>query len=201
MRLGWFVLSLCVAFAAQAEDVLDNPPQGEREDYANYYIETKRDGLEPFWKASVSMPKHQKQFVLNYRDVRLKKDAELLETILHPASKACENEMRKPYFESIREFYLTEEFPESFDIKFFPIPQEKRWPLKERLEFPVSPTHIMYIEYKNGEYVEGLQRFVREEQYPEPRFYELVKCPSEASMQAMVADAERRLAEEEKAGN
>ena len=170
----------------------DAPPQGEKEGYANFYINGKRDGLELFWKAAETMQPHEKQFVLDYRAVRKDKNEELLEKLIHPASKACENEMRAPYFEGIREFYLNETFPEIFKIKFFPVAQEKRWPLKQRLEFPASPTHIMYIEYQDGDYIEGLQRFVREESYPEKRFYELVKCPSELSLNRMRIEAEKR---------
>ncbi|GEM_PF-5416835 len=203
MRYWWLsAISIgLMAISAQAQVAGDAPPQGDPEDYANYYLGVERKGLEPFWKASVNMPKHQSEFVMNYRDVRQKKDKKLLEEIIHPASKACETEDRADYFATIREFYLNEHFPETFKIKFFSLAEEKRWPLKQRLEFPAAPTHIMYIEYKDGEYIEGLQRFVREEDYPEKRFYELVKCPSETSMAKMRAEAESRLAEEEKASN
>ena len=189
------------AYGQEFQPENDRPYQGDPKDTANYYIGVKRDGLEPFWKASVTMAKHEREFVTNYRDVRLNNNAELLEEMLHPASKACEDELRKPYFDSMRYFYLNEEFPETFKVKIFPVQKDRRWALKERMEFPVAPTHILYIEYKDGEYIEGLQRFVREENYPEKRFYELVKCPSEASMTKMRAEAESRLAEEEKAEN
>lgn len=194
MRIIWLLSLILLASSVNAED---GPLKGDKEDYANFYIDGKRDGLMPYWRAVIGMPEHRKQFIENYRDVRQNKDAKLLESLIHPSSKACENEMRAPYFEGLREFYLTEHFPEVFKIKFFALPKEKRWALKQRMEFPEAPTHIMYIEYQDGEYIEGLQRFLREEEYPEKRFYELVKCPSEASMKVMREDAESRLAKEE----
>ncbi len=194
------LIALLAATPLQAQEVVienDAPAKGAPEDTANYYLGVKRDGLEPFWKASVSMAKHEREFVNNYRDVRLNKNAQLLEKMIHSASKACENEMRAPYFDSMREFYLNEPFPETFKVKIFPVQADRRWELKRRMEFPVAPTHILYIEYKDGEYTEGLQRYIREETYPEPRFFELMKCPSEKAMKEMIADAEQRLAEEE----
>ena len=188
-----FLLSLFV-FSVQA---VDAPPQGEPEDYANYYTGVKKDGLQPFWKALPNMSEHEKNFIVSYREMHKSKDAEILETLIHPSSLACEDDLRAPYFASMREFYLTENFPKTFEMKYFPIESEKRWPLKLRMEFPVAPTHILYIEYKDDGYVEGLQRFLRLEEYPQRRFYELIKCPSEASMKTMIQEAEKRLQLEE----
>ncbi len=173
----------------------DAPQSGEAESYANYYLDTKRDGLEPFWKAAVKFKLHENNFIVNYRDMHKNKDSALLESLIHPTSKLCENEMRKPYFDSMREFYLTEKFPNDFKVKYFPIDAQKGWELKQNQEFPVAPTHILYIEYKDGDYVEGLQRFIRYEEYPEPTMYEVLKCPSEASMAQMAAEAEAMLKE------
>lgn len=188
-------ITLLLALPLHAQQA-DAPPEGAPEDYVNYYLDQKRDGLKPFLEADLQP--HESSFIMDYRLVRKDKDIELLNRIIHPASLACENEMRAPYFEGIREFYLNEYFPDDFELKYFPLNEDKGWELKNRMEFPVSPTHILYIEYRDGQYKEGLQRFLRFEEYPEPKLYELVKCPSEASMEAMRSDAERRLAEEEK---
>lgn len=197
---GWGLRRWIPAFAgmtallwnmcAVAEDA---PPQGPREDYANYYINTKREGLEPFSTASKTMPEHWSKFIFDYRDMHKDKDAALLDSLIHPASNACDDDLRHPYFESMREFYLNEPLPDGFKVKYFPIAPGRAWELAKRLEFPVLPTHILYIEYQDGEYVEGLQRFIREETSPEKRMYEVMKCPSEASMKAMQAEAEKRL--------
>lgn len=200
---GWIpafagITLLCTVAIAQEVPVEDDAPyQGAPEDTANYYIGVKRDGLQPWWKAKVNLAKHEREFVENYRDVRKNKDEKLLAEVLHPATKACENEMRAPYFESMRDFYLNEYFPDAFEVKIFPVQPDRRWELKQRLEFPVAPTHVLYIEYQDGQYKEGLQRYLREEEYPEKRFYELMKCPSEESMEAMIREAEARAEEEE----
>ena len=196
---GW--IPACAGIACLLFSTLtlakDAPLEGKEEDYANYYIGVERKGLLTFTEALDQLTPHEKQFLLDYRAVRVEKDEKRLETLIHPDSKACENEMRAPYFAGIREFYLTEFFPEeSFKVKYFPVQEEKQWSLKQRLEFPAPPTHILYIEYEDGEYIEGLQRYLREETYPEKRFYELVKCPSVASMEKMRLEAEKRLLEE-----
>lgn len=195
------ILLLASSGVAAQEFKGDKPPKMDPVDSANYYIGVKRDGLEPFWKASVNMPDHEQQFIVNYRDVRKDKDAKLLETLIHPASKACDDGKRAMYFESMRDFYLNETFPDDFKVKLFPVQPSRRWALKERMEFPVAPTHILYIEYKDEGYIEGLQRFIREEASPEKRLYEVMKCPSEASMQAMIVEAERRETAEKKSAS
>jgi hypothetical protein len=165
--------------------VLASAQEKPKEDYANYYLGVnKREGMETFWKADLTDA--QTQFILDYRQVRVKKDRELLDRLIHPASLACENEMRKDYFIGMRHFYLNESFPRDFKVKFFPVPEEKQWPLKRRMEFPEAPTHILYIEYKDGEYTEGLQRFLREE---EDRYFELTRCPSRKTLEKMAAEA------------
>lgn len=193
----WMVLSVPAALRAE-DDPTDAPPQGEKEGFVNYYLEGKRDGLQPFWKALAGMQPHEKQFITDYRSAHINKDEKLLNSLFHPASRACDSGFRKPYYDGIREFYLNEYFPESFNLRFIPVQADKRWALKEKLELPAAPTHVLYIEYRDGEYIEGLQRFLREEEKPQKRFYELVKCPSEASMKQMEAEAQKRLAEEEK---
>jgi hypothetical protein len=71
-----------------------------------------------------------------------------------------------------------------------PIDAAKQSALQKRLGFPAIPTHVMFIEYGEGENIEGLQRYLREEAKPTRRLYELVKCPDDATLKAFRAELE-----------
>lgn len=183
MRCKGVLFGACLLwpFMLQAAE----PAPQKQENYTQFYTGKKKDDLKPFLQVLDELPPHYRNFVLNYRLAKTEQDVELLNSLFHPASLICDEDWRADYYAGLREFYLTETLPKSFDILFQPIPEAKQWPLKQKLELPVAPTHVMYIEYAEGEYREGLQRYLREEQEPAPRLYEVLKCPSRRTIEAM----------------
>jgi hypothetical protein len=149
------------------------------------YLLGRRSRSQPIQQVFSKMPKHLQNFVSAYEKVKRLSDTELLETLIHPASLACENEKTKLYFDTMRQFYLSEELPWDYEIGVYEVRRDMRDKLKRRLRVPVAPTHVMYIEFEDM----GWQRFLREEAEPEPRFYEVIKCPTPS----MIEDIKREL--------
>lgn len=165
-----------------AQDDKPLTPDDFDKDKTNHYLTELKKDLPKDTEFKASLPDHFKDFIEKYERIKWYKDIDALEDTIHPASNACENERNRDYFGYIREFYLSEILPREYHAKLIEVDKEKQWKLKERLNFPLPPTHILYIEYKDGNYIEGLQRFLREETYPKLRVYELVKCPDEETL-------------------
>ena len=143
-----------------------------------YLVGGKRVESKPIEEVFPSLSPHAKAFVAEYERVKWRKDKEALDRIIHPLSKACETEDNKDFFDAMRNYYLSEDMPDGYDFSLVEVKREMREALKRRLQMPIAPTHVMYIEFMGT----GWQRFLREETDPETkklRFYELVKCPSE----------------------
>ena len=152
-------------------------------DQANFYLQKVKPRAPRADQVKAELEPHQRQFIERYERVKWYKDADMLEEIIHPASKACENDKNADYFHYIRQFYLNETLPREYHLQLMPVAEDKQWALKERLDFPLPPTHLLYMEYKDGEFIEGLQRFLREEEYPEKRLYEIIKCPDAETLE------------------
>ena len=170
------ILPLLVLFPLVATAAEQSVPDKYPEDLTNHYLTEERQKVQDVRLVMPTLPSYQQEFITNYVKVKRNKDDVLLKELIHPASRACENDENLDYFDYLREFYLTEELPDIFAMSLMPIDPKKRWPLKQRLGFPVEPTHVLFIEYGDKE-IEGLQRYLREETYPDKRMYEVVKCP------------------------
>ncbi len=157
-------------------------PNKYEKDLTNYYLTEARAKAPMVKEVLPKLPAHQREFVENYVKVKRFQDDVLLKDLIHPASRACENDENLDYFDYIRHFYLTEELPEEFRLQIMAIDKKKQWPLKQRLSFPVSPTHVMFIEYGEGQNIEGLQRYLREESSPKKQMFEVVKCPDATTL-------------------
>lgn len=178
-----FILMLCFALAAQAEEKASVPDK-YTPDKTNYYLQEKRTEASLVSEVLPKLPKHQREFVENYIKVKEFRDDVLLRELIHPASRACENEDNTDYYDYLRYFYLHEELPKQFRLQLMEIDPKKQEALQKRLQLPAIPTHVMFIEYQGeGDMVEGLQRYLREELKPQPRLYELVKCPDAATLE------------------
>lgn len=173
-----------LAFSASAQQGKEaGNPADYDEEKTNYYLSKKREKPELAEVVIPMLPAHQRTFVEGYQKVKRQKDKKVLESIIHPASKACESDKNRDYFDYMREFYLTEELPEGYRLQILVVDEEKRWPLKLRLGMPLAPTHVMYMEFRNGDDIEGWQRYLREETYPQPALYELVRCPDQETLE------------------
>jgi hypothetical protein len=174
-------LLVLVLFPLMAMAAEQSVPDKYAPDLTNHYLTEERQKVRDVRLVLPTLPRYQQDFITNYVKVKRHKDDVLLKELIHPASRACENEENLDYFDYLREFYLTEELPDIFAMSLMPIDEKKRWPLKQRLGFPVEPTHVLFIEYGEKE-IEGLQRYLRKETYPKKRMYEVVKCPDRQTL-------------------
>ncbi len=191
--IAFALLMVAGANFAWAVSYLDNTPPPKYDDSkTNYYLQQlKGKRLKLASEVKKSLPPHMLDFVNKYEQVRLYKNEDMLAELIHPASKACEEDYNTEYFAQIRYFYLTEKLPAGYRLEILPVREDKQWELKNKLGTPLPPTHVMYIEFKIADNedgsieIEGWQRFLREETFPEPRMYELVRCPTREDMKIM----------------
>lgn len=177
--MKWFAgcIMACGLFALSAYASEQSIPNQYSPNLTNFYLAKPREKADYVKDVLPKLPKHQREFVENYVKVKRFQDDVLLKDLIHPASRACENDENLDYFDYIRWFYLTEELPEIFRLQILEIAPDKTEALKKRLGYPIAPTHVMFIEYGEDNRIEGLQRYLREERKPVKRIYELVKCP------------------------
>ncbi len=182
------LLAAFLPLAATAAEEPANIPDRFGAEMTNHYLEENRQKAPLASELLPKLPKYQREFVENYVKVKRYQDDVLLRDLIHPESRKCENDDNVDYFDYLRYFYLHEELPEVFRLQIMEIDPKKQAALQKRLGMPAAPTHVMFIEYGEGKMIEGLQRFLREEKEPEPRLYELVKCPDEATLKAFRGD-------------
>jgi hypothetical protein len=185
--IALMLLALGISSAAPAQQ------QSLPGDNTEHYLITKRPESIPIQEIYPGLSDAQKTFVTAYEKVKRQKDAQTLESIIHPVSLACETKENKDFFDAMRNYYLSEELPFDYALQIVPVREEMQQALKRRISMPVPPTHVMYIEFGDT----GWQRFLRLEKEPEERYYELVKCPDEKMLQEFRA----ALAEEEAKAN
>jgi len=175
----------------ESEESASPPPPPEPDAYdqekSNYYLMEAREKSKLATDIMQELPAHYREFVQRYERIKWYKDMDALEAVIHPASAACENEENKAFFDYMRYFYLSESLPKGYRLQIMPVDRQKRWALKERLSLPLPPTHILYMEFRVENHVEGIQRFLREETEPETRLYELVKCPDAETLEQFKA--------------
>ena len=118
-----------------------------------------------------------------------------LERVTHPASRACENDSNHDYFDNLRQFYLTEDLPYDYSLVVLQVKPEMQQKLKRRLQLPVPPTHVMYMEFGS----EGWQRFLRREvEDGKESYYEVMKCPTPEMLQELREQKREDAAEKDK---
>lgn len=164
-----------------AEKPLPNPDKYSKE-MTNHYLAEGRPKAPLASELLPKLPKHQREFVENYVKVKRFKNDVLLRDLIHIESRKCENDENVEYYDYLRDFYLNEELPEVFRLQMMEIAPHKQQALQKRLGYPVAPTHVMFIEYGEGENIEGLQRYLREETKPKKQMFEVVKCPDAATL-------------------
>jgi hypothetical protein len=179
MHYVWGLLLIFIIFVASAVMAAEQTsiPDKYSAEMTNHYLTQDRPKAPLASELLPKLPAHQREFVENYVKVKKFKDDALLKELIHPESRKCENEDNVDYYDYLRYFYLHEELPEVFRLQIMKIDSNKQKYLQERLGYPEKPTHVMFIEYGEGENIEGLQRYLREENTPRKRMYELVKCP------------------------
>lgn len=190
-----FIFFCFLSTSLLAEEVAEHGEKAHPHEFGegktNHYLSIRKGRqMRLAEEVKKELPPHQRDFVEKYERVKLYKDEDLLAELVHPASKACEDDSNTDYFNELRLFYLHESLPKGYRMEILPVAADKQWPLRNRLGTPLPPTHVMYMEFKvadleeDGLEIEGLQRFLREETFPELRMYELVRCPSEEDLKA-----------------
>jgi hypothetical protein len=180
-RLAIALAALMLSSSALAVEP-EHIPDRFQQDTTNYYLQENRPKAPLASEVLPKLPAHQRQFVNDYVKVRHFRDDVLLADLIHPASRRCENDSNRDYYDYLRMFYLTEEIPAVFRLQILEIDPKKQDALQRRVQMPLPPTHVMFIEYGEGQNIEGLQRYLREEKEPKLKLYELVKCPDEATL-------------------
>jgi hypothetical protein len=195
LLLAFFILGKGAEAVAGIEQPTAEAEGAYTPNNTNYYLLGKRNDPLPAEKILPTLPKHHQTFIKNYVNTRWFHDDVMLKDLIHPVSRACENASNGDYYDYIRYFYLNEEIPQQYRVQIMQVKPNKQEALAKRAGLPITPTHVLFIEYgQSANEKEVLQRFLREETKPSPVLYEVVKCPTAQILQQFrqqLKDAEK----------
>jgi hypothetical protein len=111
--------------------------------------------------------------------------------ILHPKTVACVNSQTQPFFDWIFSRQFKYVIPASYKIKMQPSTGTAFSPAEVKFDFPVSPTHILQIDYSTRPF--SSTTIVLSIVEEGGRWYEVLPCPQpEAVSMAKASEAKSK---------